>query len=87
MWSFRCVVGGHDDRVSRTTTRLALQCIACGRTTHGWLIGTTKEEPRMDKWSVIAAVIPASGVFAWAVVRFMEWRKKLRASLANPARQ
>jgi hypothetical protein len=81
MWSFRCAVAGHDDRFSRTTNRLALKCIACGRTTRGWLVGTTKEEPPMDKWSVIAAVIPTSGVFAWGVVRFMEWRKRLRGSM------
>jgi hypothetical protein len=81
MWSLRCAVAGHADRFSRTTNRLALECIDCGRTTRGWLVGTTKEEPPMDKRTVIAAVIPASGVFAWVIVRFVEWRKKLRASM------
>lgn len=79
MWSLRCAVAGHDDRFSRSTHRLALECIDCGRTTRGWLVGTTKEDPRMDKWSFIAAVIPASSVFARVVVRFVEWRKRLRA--------
>lgn len=81
MWSVRCAVAGHDDRISRTPHRLALQCFDCGRTTRGWLVGTEKEEVMMDKWSLIAAAIPASGVVAWIVVRFMEWRRRLRASM------
>jgi hypothetical protein len=36
---------------------------------------------QMDKWIAIAAAIPASGVFAWIVVRFIEWRRKFLASL------
>jgi hypothetical protein len=35
----------------------------------------------MDKWVAIAAAIPTSAVFAWVVVRFIEWRRKLRVSL------
>ena len=35
----------------------------------------------MDKWIAIAAAIPTSGIFAWAVVRFIEWRRELRASM------
>jgi hypothetical protein len=43
MWSLRCALAGHDDRFSRTPQRLALQCVVCGRTTHGWQVGTTKD--------------------------------------------
>jgi hypothetical protein len=71
-WSLRCAVAGHRDKFSRSANRLALECFDCGRITHGWVVGTTKEEPRMDKRTVIAAMIPASGVFAWLIVRFME---------------
>jgi hypothetical protein len=81
MWSVRCALIGHNDRFSRTPHRLALHCCDCGRTTRGWLVGTDKEELKMDKWSLIAAAIPASGVFAWVVVRFLEWRRRLRASM------
>lgn len=35
----------------------------------------------MDKWMAIAAAMPASGVFAWLVVRFIEWRRRWRASM------
>jgi hypothetical protein len=35
----------------------------------------------MDKWMAIAAAMPASGVVAWVVVRFIEWRRRLRASI------
>jgi hypothetical protein len=73
MWSVRCALVGHNDRLSRTPHRLALQCVDCGRTTRGWLVGTVK----MDKRSVVMAAIPASGVFAWIVVRFLEWRRQL----------
>ena len=37
----------------------------------------------MDKWIAIAAAIPASGVFAWVVVRFIEWRRKLRVAMGS----
>jgi hypothetical protein len=58
-WSVRCVLSGHDDTVSRTANRLALRCVECGRTTRGWMVGTTKEETTMDKWTVIAARDPS----------------------------
>ena len=83
MWSLRCALGAHDDRLRRTPHRIALECVDCGRTTRGWLVGTTKEDKRMDKWSAIAAALSASGVFAWIAVRFIEWRRRLRASMGG----
>jgi hypothetical protein len=47
-------------------------------------VDTNKEE-QMDKWIAVAAAIPASGVFAWIVVRFVVWRKKFLASLWQQA--
>ena len=38
---------------------------------------------QMDKWIAIAAAIPTSGVFAWAVVRFIEWRRKLCIAMGS----
>jgi hypothetical protein len=35
----------------------------------------------VDKWVVIGAAIPASGVFAWIAARFIDWRRRLRASM------
>lgn len=35
----RCLVVGHDDRLTREVGRLALQCDECGRRTRGWTIG------------------------------------------------
>jgi hypothetical protein len=81
MWSVRCALAGHNDTFSRTPHRLALECLDCGRTTRGWVVGTTKEDTRMDKWTVTAAAIPATGVFGWILVRFIEWRRRLRASM------
>jgi hypothetical protein len=44
-------------------------------------VGRHKRRIAVDKWIAIAAAIPASGVFAWIVVGFMEWRRKFLASL------
>jgi hypothetical protein len=60
-----------------------LECVDCGRTTRGWLIGSSKEEIRVDKWVAIAAALPASGVFGWIVVRFIEWRRRWLASMSG----
>ncbi len=49
-----------------------------------WAQGRRKQ---MDKWIAIAAAIPTSGVFAWAVVRFIEWRRELRASMWEQVEQ
>lgn len=35
----------------------------------------------MDKWTALGTAIPASGVFAWIIVRFMAWRRTFVASL------
>lgn len=86
MWSLACAVTGHDDRVIRTADRLALDCARCGRRTRGWAIGTAEggakqdKEVRMNKWATVLTAMPAAGVFGWVVVRFVEWRRRLRPS-------
>jgi hypothetical protein len=37
----------------------------------------------MEKWIAIGATIPASGVVAWIIVRFMGWRREFAASLSR----
>jgi hypothetical protein len=37
-FSLKCLIGGHDDVVRRTPSRLYLQCDDCGRETGGWEI-------------------------------------------------
>ena len=39
---------------------------------------TQYQEAQMDKWAYIAAAIPGVGAVAWALVRFFDWRRKLR---------
>lgn len=85
MRRLQCVLLGHDDRVLRTPTRVALECWHCGRTTPGWQVGTTKEVADMKQWQAWIATIPMSGLFAWAVARFIDWRRRLLRSVLGEA--
>lgn len=43
-FSLKCLIGGHDDVLRRTPSRLYLQCDECGRETGGWEI-TGRSDP------------------------------------------
>lgn len=83
MWSLRCLLIGHDDMLLRRPYRLSLQCRHCGRETHGWNLNRPYQEGTMNKWVQFGASIPVVGTVGWAMVRFFEWRRKLRAYLSR----
>ena len=37
----------------------------------------------MDKWVELGASISAVGAVGWALVRFLDWRRRLSASLSR----
>ena len=37
----RCLLLGHEDGFAREPGRLFLRCSECGRSTHGWVVGTS----------------------------------------------
>jgi hypothetical protein len=58
----RCLIAGHDDRVSRGTGRLALVCNDCGRRTAGWAIGPSgpRASNRLGSRRPIGADLPST---------------------------
>jgi hypothetical protein len=41
----------------------------------------------MNKFIAIIATVPTSGAFAWLVVRFIEWRRRLLRSVLDDVEQ
>lgn len=85
MWSLRCLLAGHDDMLLKRPYRLSLQCSHCGRETRGWNLGRSDQEEAMNMWVQLGAGIPVAGAVGWALVRFLDWRRRLRASFTRTA--
>jgi hypothetical protein len=43
-----CLIGGHDDFIRRTRSRLYLRCERCGRETAGWAVGPAAARQHVD---------------------------------------
>jgi hypothetical protein len=46
--TIECLIGGHDDFIRRTRSRLYLRCERCGRETAGWAVGPAAARQHVD---------------------------------------
>jgi len=83
MWSVRCLLIGHDDRLLRRPQRLSLQCNHCGRETRGWNLNQSDQRGVMNNWVQPGAGLPATAAASWIAARFFSCRRRLLASLSR----